>query len=294
MVIFEATNEPALANPTQATASAAYVATLKAIRDGTSRLANTKIAGPSYIPNNGGTTYAQDVSGSVDYGNVHAYRGNDYPETTSGAGLAATIATSAGIFPGKPSLVTEDGYNSAMGQSSFLPVSEAARARYLPRELLFNFLAGVPKTYLYELISSFADDNTNPESRFGLEAFDGTKRPAYYAVKNLIEKIDGAPAASRQPAGAALLTSYVSNIRAVNFQRPDGGNRLAVWLQANSGAGASPNAPLSQSVNVSLPGAVNPKVHRIGDDGQAVTTSLTLVNGQVAINVSDQLSIVES
>ena len=66
-------------------------------------------------------------------------------------------------------------------------MSEAAHAKYMPRLFCEYFRKGIARAYSYEFIDEFEDKAlTNREAHFGLLRRDGTPKPAYTAVKNLI------------------------------------------------------------------------------------------------------------
>ncbi len=58
------------------------------------------------------------------------------------------------VCDAKPIVFTESGYHNAINVRNDQPgISEAAAARYIPRLFLEDFLHGIPRTYLYEIIS---------------------------------------------------------------------------------------------------------------------------------------------
>jgi hypothetical protein len=70
-------------------------------------------------------------------------------------------------------------------------VSELVQARYIPRLCCEYFRLGIKRTYIYELIDEFHDENKeNPESHYGLIRRDLTPRPAYTALKSLLDLLE--------------------------------------------------------------------------------------------------------
>lgn len=70
-------------------------------------------------------------------------------------------------------LATEIGYHTSLQPKTFhFPVTEGIKARYMPRTLLWSFISGIRRAYIYEMVSSFAEDETNPGSSFGLLRHD--------------------------------------------------------------------------------------------------------------------------
>jgi hypothetical protein len=83
----------------------------------------------------------------------------------------------------KPSIATEMGYHNDF-RSNTAGVPESISAKYLPRFLLKNFNRGIERSYLYQLI----DEKQTPE--FGLLRSDGTPKPAFTTLKNLISIVN--------------------------------------------------------------------------------------------------------
>ncbi|MGC4034198.1 MAG: hypothetical protein QM754_21165 [Tepidisphaeraceae bacterium] len=99
----------------------------------------------------------------------------------------------------KPLWATESGYfttNSVSGN-----VTEAAAGKFVPRLLTEMFNRNVSRTYLYELVDQgsynngayFGDENARKENSFGLARSDGTYKPAFYAVKNMLSLVNEYP-----------------------------------------------------------------------------------------------------
>lgn len=146
-----------------------------------------------------------DLSGKLDYGNAHAYPGGRNPGTPGWGGddASPTSYGSLGWYLGysdaadgaKETVVTETGYHNASAPArGHEPVPEDVSGKYVPRLVLNNFNAGVRRTFLYELLD-LGDDPEVDQENFGLVRNDGTDKPAYTALKNLIALLDddGAP-----------------------------------------------------------------------------------------------------
>jgi hypothetical protein len=106
-----------------------------------------------------------DLTAYCDLGNLHAYPGGNQPSTV----IPMEIAKLAPVSGNKPIVVTETGYSN---------VSELAAAKYMPRIVLVNFLNGIVRSYLYELLDQ--------GDGFGLIRKDGTTKPAFSTIKNLL------------------------------------------------------------------------------------------------------------
>jgi len=185
------------------------------------------VIGPS-ITNWGDAEELGDISGMLDVGNAHPYTSKP-PETV----VTEALERSAQTAGAKPAFTTETGYDTAMnytGPESFLPVTEAAQAVYMPRVFLEHFRRGVSRTYSYELLDEFPDPKlTDRESNFGLLRNDLSKKPAFDALRNLIGILKD-PGSSFTPGSLDYsLEGNQEGLRQVLLQKSDGSFYLAVW-----------------------------------------------------------------
>ncbi|MGU3362122.1 hypothetical protein ACLBWX_17490 [Methylobacterium sp. M6A4_1b] len=298
LVVAEGGNEPPVAaKPGLARLSAEHQAALfRAVRSDP-RHRSVQVAGPSYIQAN--IAAAENLSGSVDLANIHAYPGPEHPETRGAGSLGGFRAAVRPVFGTAPVIVTENGYHTALASTSaHLPVSEGMRARYLPRMLLWSYLQGVRRTYLYELIASFERGDTDPESRFGLLAHDGTPSPSFAAVRGLMRLFGGRAEEAGNPGeriGVAL-PAGVPDLVAASFQRADGALLVPIWLGIDgwdrSARAPRPDIP-PRSVEVRLSGPPRRlRLHRFGDDG--IVRVSPLPPTQIpTVAASDRLAVLE-
>ncbi|KQO71671.1 hypothetical protein [Methylobacterium sp. Leaf89] len=298
LVVVEGGNEPPVAaRPGLARLSAEHQAALfRAVRDAP-RHRTVRVAGPSYIQAN--IAAAENLSASVDLANVHAYPGLEHPETRGAGSLGGFLAAVRPVFGTAPVIVTETGYHTALAtRSAHLPVSEALRARYLPRLLLWSYLQGVRRTYLYELISAFDGGDADPESRFGLIAHDGTPSASFAAVRSLIRLFGGRAedaTASRDRIGVVLPVD-VPDLVATSFQRADGALLVPVWLgldgwDRNARAPRPDSAPRPVALHLSSPPR-RLRLHRFGDDGVVSVTGLAPMQVPT-VAATDRLAVLE-
>lgn len=122
---------------------------------------------------------------SCDRTAIHSYPGSGKIPSSSLDDL--WIPSARIVCPGKAILATETGYHNAVNKTKISGVSQQAAAKYLPRILLEYFNRGIVRTYNYELI----DLKPNPERdrpgwNYGLLNNDGSPKPAFIAIKNLI------------------------------------------------------------------------------------------------------------
>ncbi|HET7590292.1 MAG TPA: hypothetical protein VFK14_08965 [Solirubrobacterales bacterium] len=191
-------------------------------------LSSLTVIGPS-ITNWGDAEKLGDISGMLDVGCAHPYTSRP-PETVVTESLERAAQT-AGT---KPAFTTETGYQTALNDSSdseaFLPVTEAAQAVYMPRVFLEQFRRGVARTYSYELLDQFTDPALkNRESNFGLLRHDLSKKPAFYALQNLIAILKDSGSGSAPGSLDYSLEGNQENLRQVLLQKSDGSYYLALW-----------------------------------------------------------------
>lgn len=127
-----------------------------------------------------------DIERDFDFGNLHAYPGGG--PVTPGL-LQSQADTVRPTFHSKPIVVTETGYHNSLkpppGQQP--GVSEAGAAIYVPRLFLEHFRFGIARTYLYELADEKPEPaGLDPEQHFGLVRSDLSRKPAFFALRNMI------------------------------------------------------------------------------------------------------------
>jgi len=205
------------------------------------------VIGPSFTS---GAAYAHvgDLSASVDYGNMHNYYAGRNPGTDGwGAGgygsIAWNLSNARKYASQRPTVSTETGYHNAVDSSTgHAGTPEVVAGRYVPRLFLEHFSRGIVRTYAYELIdqkAAPASDGSNPEYHFGLLRNDGTEKPAYVALKNLIGLLEEPPA---EPGDllfspGALNYSLSGETQAVHrllLQKRDGRFYLILWQEVPS------------------------------------------------------------
>jgi hypothetical protein len=169
-----------------------------------------------------------DLSSVMDAGTLHPYPDADIPL----AHLAPMQRALAPLNAAKKAWwVTETGYFTQPNatQNVYQPgVSEGAQAKYIGRIYLDYFAAGIPYTSVYELMDDH-DDRTDAEANYGIIYNDGTPKPAYGALKNLLALL-----ADRGPVFEPGSLSYslggtTSTIRQSLFEKRDGRFQLVLW-----------------------------------------------------------------
>jgi hypothetical protein len=190
-----------------------------------SALRGLPLLGPSFVQH-GSRTAAQDLAGAWDIDNVHPYPGGHEP----GSNIESEITGIA--RPGRPIMATETGYHDALDATTGQPpVPDDVAAAYIPRLYLEYFAAGVRRTFLYELLDEKPDPGlTAPEQHFGLMRSDLAPKPAFTALRDLLQVIRTSPGGGDAP---PVTVSGGGDVRTLLLQRADGSRVLLLWRRAS-------------------------------------------------------------
>lgn len=184
------------------------------------------------------------LDGIADMGNLHSYAGGNVPTSDYDWRWMPSAKTMTGD---RPIVVTETGWHNAVDDktASQRGVSEQVSAKYITRQYLDNFNFGIKRTFMYELMDE--RPVSSQENRFGLVRYDGTPKPAFYAVKNLVSLLNDTPGSTASGTLDFSLTGNVANIRHTLLQKSNGEFFLALWLHT-----PSTDASVSQQVTLNL------------------------------------------
>jgi hypothetical protein len=227
---FEGLNEHDLSGrPAWVSETRSFQAALFAAARSDPRTAWAPVLGPSMgHAVNGGQVGS--LAGMMDVGNLHPYPGGTVPL----ANLSSTLNFLAPVDGSHPVIVTETGYHTAIASNTDHPaVSEAAMARYVPRLLLDNFAAGIAGSYLYELI----DEGTslaNREQNFGLLRNDGSPKPAYTALKNLMALLNDPGGSGARGVVSVVMGGDTAGVSRLAFVKRDGRQYIVLWQDVPS------------------------------------------------------------
>ena len=191
-----------------------------------------------------------DLSEHIDLANIHPYPAGKMPSIIfpEQIDLAKVMAGSKAI------IFTESGYHDALNDRRGQPaVSETAAAKYIPRLFLEDFAHGVVRTYLYEFMDEAPDPGlTDAELHWGLVRADGTEKPAFLAMKNLIAELsDTAEPAQLQHIDWAL-SSADPRIHDLLLEKSNGVFDLIFWQEISSYDVRSQTDIQNPSVNAQL------------------------------------------
>lgn len=196
---------------------------------GDPRTKNMPVFGPS-LGRPGNAPLVGDISGLLDYSAINPYSGGAVPNAT----LDYHRGKLQPMTRSRAFVATETGYHTATSWTGAHPaVSEAAQARYSPRLVFEFYQAGVARTYFYELI----DQGTaldHREQKFGLLRYDGSEKPAYRALLNLIGALkDPGPSFTTTPLPFTI-SGDTQGLQKMLLQKRDGRYYLVLWTTASS------------------------------------------------------------
>lgn len=177
-----------------------------------------------------------DLSVYLDYGAMHSYAGGQ-PPTRGGYGgsLDQVIAEERLVCGDKPIIVTENGYHQKLDLLDHPGVSEEAAAKYMPRMHLVNFSKGIVRRFTYQLLDDLPDPEfVNHENHFGIVRVDGTPKPAYNALRNLILLLNDPGPAFVTGSLAYTIEGDTALVRSVLLQKRGGDFYLALWVETSS------------------------------------------------------------
>jgi hypothetical protein len=194
--------------------------------------ASFPVVGPSLTQT---ASYAQ-VAGLqryVDFDNMHNYFGGRNPGTPGwGEGGYGSITYDINneqlAWPGKPIMTTETGYITDTANSQGIP--EPVEAKYAPRVILEQALHGIVRTYFYELIDEGTPNAANTVP-YGLARTDGSHKPAFTALKNLIAMLADPGPEDLPPNLDFSMVGGSSNVHHLLMAKRDGSYYLAFWLE---------------------------------------------------------------
>jgi hypothetical protein len=195
------------------------------------------VLGPSLID---GTDAAQlgNLVGYMNFDNMHSYSGGRNPETP-GWGADDSEGNSYGSLawnldmvhlygPGLPAYATETGYQTTSTPTQN-QVPETVAGTYVPRELLYYFMNGVPRTYLYELI----DDPPGAQPGYGLLRYDLSPKPSFTAISNLLKVLQDDNTSFTPGSLDYTLTGDMDGVESLLLQKANGDFYLNVWLDGS-------------------------------------------------------------
>ncbi|MFZ0746706.1 MAG: hypothetical protein WAM85_20030 [Terracidiphilus sp.] len=199
----------------------------RSMKDGVS----VRVIGPS-LASASNSSKVGDISNQMDEGNLHPYPAGKTPSII----FPDQINLEKIMCDDKRIVFTESGYHNAINERNDQPgVSEAAAAKYIPRLFLEDFAHGIPRTYLYEFMDEATDpDLTHPQMHWGLIRADGSEKPAFIALKNLIEELNDSTESRSMKGLAWALNSNDAKIHHLLLEKSNGTFDLIFWQEVTS------------------------------------------------------------
>ena len=173
-----------------------------------------------------------DLSAYADFANIHSYP----PQALRPIFVIhAAIDGGRTDAPAKPVVLTETGFYTLQNNVGWGGIPESLQASYLLDLVLDEAVAGVARTYLYDLVDDGSDPGqTNQEAHFGLFHFDGTPKLAATAFHNLTTILaDPGPLANTFTTAPLAYTasgiSYDYTGNTTVLDKSDGSHIIALW-----------------------------------------------------------------
>ncbi|HEV3156088.1 MAG TPA: hypothetical protein VGZ00_01960 [Candidatus Baltobacteraceae bacterium] len=240
-----------------------------------------------------------NLAGSADYGNIHWYfsgfnpgttgYGNTYPPFGTYGSLLFNMAIARQATGSEPIRATESGYDDSLADPA--PIPSAIKARYTQRLLLEGWNGGLDRTYIYELL----DEGSSPFQGMGLLDSNANPKPAYTAVKNLIQALaDPGPAFTTTPLVYGLAAT--PSLHHALFQKRNGTYILALWEEVPSWNPNSKSLVVVTPQTLSLSFNATPSTisaATFDDTGNAGSTTLNMSAHSVyRVQISDHVTLV--
>jgi hypothetical protein len=200
--------------------------------------------------------------------------------------------------PAKPLMSTETGYYNNPVQLGWIP--ENLAAKYVPRLYGEYFNRGIERTYLYEFANQ-GPSTTDREQNFGLVRFDLSEKPAFTALKNLINLVGEPGVASYTPAALDYALTSSSSLSAVHhtlLEKSTGVFYLMLWQDvpvfnrfANNNQGMEiTNAPISATLTLNTSMA---QARLFQPNNSSAASATYNYPSSFSVSIPDQVLVIE-
>jgi hypothetical protein len=252
---------------------------------------NLSLAGPK--------AFGSDLSAYATDANAHIYYGGGQPEygwspNDSTYWWSTYLKAAQSNATGLPTVVTETGATTAVGNQTSVGVDQATQAKQILNSLMDGAKSGVAMNYIYELVDSRNNGASDSESHFGLYNWDGTAKQSATAIHNFTSVLTSHGALSGTPGSLDYAISGVPQWGGqMLFEQGDGTYDVVVWAEpdiwneSSSTPISAPNTPIT----LNLANAANVSIYDPMSGTSAVKSLGT--TSQVAFNVTDHPLIVE-
>ena len=194
----------------------------------------------------------------------------------------------------EPVVSTETGWhNSLTTGSGHKGTPESVVGKYMPRLFLFHFNRGIARTYPYELIDEWANSPSNLEANFGLLRYDGSPKPSFTALKNLITMLKDTGATFSPGSLDYSLSGSTANLHKTLLQKRDGTFYLALWVGTqiwNPDTQVETSAT-PQAITLSVPAGITNAATVVPNDGTNWSAA-PISAGNINLSVGDKVILV--
>ncbi len=231
-----------------------------------------------------------------DYANLHNYFGGRNPGTPGWGGngygsITWNLNLARGAWPGKPIIATETGYVNDLSNRQGIP--EDVSGKYLPRLLLEQWMHGIQRTYLYELLD-LGNKEKFSDNSFGLVHSDFTPKPGYLAIQSLLRLLSDPGPAFKLDRLDFSLSGDLANVDHLLLQKRNGTFYLALWVeQADYDVNAKALLPVpAHRIAIHTDQPLKMEAHELDDQGLMHTTDLGGSQTRM-ISVYDRVTVLE-
>lgn len=189
---------------------------------------------------------------------------------------------------------TETGYHNDVSHD--MGVSEQVAGKYIPRLLLESFNRNITRSYLYEFIN---ESQGGDQGSYGLLRYDGSAKPAFTAIKNMISLLKE-PGANFTPGSLNYtLSGNTSGVDSTLLQKSNKEFYLILWQEARSWNNDSKKeiSVGSRQIKINLETRINrAQVYVPKDSGSPILTHNAPSGGRLqdlTVSVSDHPLVIK-
>jgi hypothetical protein len=262
---------------------------------GDPRTAKFPIVGPSLTHGESFSKVA-DTARFLDFANLHNYWGGRNPGThgwgANGYGSYEwNLNLARTAWAGKPIFTTETGYFNDVSKGDGVP--EGVAGKYLPRLLFLQWMHGIQRTYVYELVD-VGDKQKFGDATYGMLRADFTPKPAYTAVQSVMRLLaDPGPAFTAGNLDFSL-AGDLKDVDHLLFEKRNGTFFLAIWIEELGWDVDRRTAiPVAgRPILVRTRDELKMTLHRLGKDGGMASSELG-VGVERSVEIGDSVVILE-
>jgi hypothetical protein len=289
---YEAPNEYDQSHdPDWATTLNAFVARLYRVAKSYPATSNFPIVGPSLTRPESFSKVAVSAP-FFDYANMHNYLGGRNPGTSGWGGngygsIDWNLNLTKRTWTAKPVITTENGYLTDVSKASGIP--EDVAGKYVPRLFLEQWMRGIRRTYLYELVDL---GNRSAEGSFGLLHSDFSPKPSCRAMQGLLRLLAD-PGPAFQVSGLDFeLSGNLANVHHLLLEKRNGTFYLVIWIE-------QPSYDVDAKKELAVPGQkilvqtkppAKMEVYHLDENGTMQSARLGM---EKTVNVDDRITILQ-